>query len=63
MSRRALETSPIVIAKRDAAAAWVKTVNGSKEAHETWSYLLAPESICGAAGSWEALKSGGQVYR
>ena len=34
-------TSPVVIAKRDAAApAWVKTVNGSDEVHETWAYLL-----------------------
>ena len=56
-------TSPVVIAKRDAAAAWVKTVNGSDDVHETWAYLLASESVCGAASSWEALKSGGQVHR
>lgn len=56
-------TSPIVIAKRDAAAAWVKTVNGSDEVHETWAYLLSSESVCSAAGSWDALKSGGQVFR
>jgi len=56
-------TSPIVIANRDAAAAWVNTVNGSDEVHETWASLLASESVCSAAGSWEALRSGGQVYR
>ena len=56
-------TSPVVVAKRDAAAAWVKTVNGSDEVHETWAYLLASESVCSAAGSWEGLKSGGQVLR
>jgi type III restriction enzyme len=56
-------TSPVVIAKRDAAAAWVKTVNGSDEVHETWAYLLASESVCSAAGSWDGLKSGGQVHR
>jgi type III restriction enzyme len=56
-------TSPMVIAKRDAAAAWVKTVNGSDEVHETWAYLLASESVCSAAGSWDGLKSGGQVHR
>lgn len=56
-------TSPIVIAKRDAAAAWVKTVNGSDEVHETWAYLLASESVCSAATSWDALRSGGQVHR
>ena len=56
-------TSPVVVAKRDAAAAWVKTVNGSDEVHETWAYLLASESVSSAAGSWEALKSGAQVFR
>ena len=56
-------TSPIVIAKGDTAAAWVKTVNASDEAHETWAYLLASESVCGAAGSWEAVKAGGQVFQ
>jgi len=55
--------STVVVAKRDAAAAWVKTVNGSDEVHETWAYLLASESVCAAASSWEALKSGGQVFR
>ena len=55
--------SPVVIAKRDAAAAWVKTVNSSDEVHETWAYLLASESVCSAATSWEALKSGSQVFR
>ncbi|MDN5767771.1 MAG: DEAD/DEAH box helicase family protein [Humibacillus sp.] len=56
-------TSPTVIAKRDAAAAWVNTVNTSDEVHETWAYLLASESVCSAAGSWDALKSGGQAFR
>ena len=56
-------TAPIIIAKRDAAAAWVRTVNGSDEVHETWAYLLASESVCSAASSWDALKSGGQVHR
>ena len=56
-------TSPVVVAKRDAAAAWVGTVNGSDEVHETWAYLLASESVCSAAGSWEAIKSGAQVFR
>lgn len=55
--------SPIVIAKRDAAAAWVNTVNASDEVHETWAYMLASESVCSAASSWAALKSGAQVVR
>lgn len=45
------------------ATAWVSIVNGSDEVHETWAYLLAFESVRSAAGSWEALRSGGQVYR
>jgi type III restriction enzyme len=56
-------TSPVVIAKRDAAAAWVATVNASDEVHETWAYLLASESVCAAATSWDGVKSGGQVFR
>jgi len=56
-------TSPIGTAKRYAAAAWVKNVNGSDEVQETWTHLLASETVCSAAGSWEALKFGGQVFR
>jgi type III restriction enzyme len=52
-----------VLAKRDAAAAWVNTVNGSDEVHETWAYVLASEAVCSADASWEAVKSGGQVFR
>ncbi len=55
--------APIAIPKRDAAAAWVNTVNASDEVHETWSYLVASESVCSAATTWDALKSGGQVHR
>lgn len=56
-------TSPVVAAKRDAAAAWVKTVNASDEVHETWAYVLASESVCAAAGTWDALKAGAQAFR
>lgn len=56
-------TSPVVIAKRDAAEAWVKTVNASDEVHETWAYLLASESVCAAASSWDGVKSGAQTFR
>nr|WP_246306392.1 DEAD/DEAH box helicase family protein [Allobranchiibius huperziae] len=56
-------TDPIVIAKRDAAAAWVKTVNLSDEVHETWAYLLASEAVCEASTSWAAVKAGAQVFR
>lgn len=56
-------TSPGVVAKRDAAVAWMNTVNGSDEVRETWAYLLASESVCSAAESWDAITSGGQVFR
>lgn len=56
-------TSQIVIAKRDATAAWVQTVNQSDEVQEAWAYLLASESVCAAATSWEGVKAGGQVLR
>lgn len=56
-------TAPAVIAKRDAAAAWVKTVNACYDVPEQWAYVLASESVCAAAGSWQAVKAGGQVFR
>lgn len=56
-------TDPVVIAKRDAAAVWVATVNASDEVHETWAYLLASEAVCEAASSWGAVKAGAQVFR
>jgi type III restriction enzyme len=40
-----------VIAKRDAAAAWVSTVNTSNDVHEQWGYILAAsEDVVAAAG-------------
>jgi hypothetical protein len=36
---------------------------GSDEVRETWAYVLASESVCAAAGSWDAVKAGGQVFR
>ncbi|MDE9364698.1 DEAD/DEAH box helicase family protein [Luteipulveratus sp. YIM 133132] len=56
-------TSPVVQAKRDAAAEWVQTVNASDEVHETWAYVLASESVCAAATTWSGVTSGGQVTR
>jgi type III restriction enzyme len=38
-------------------------VNGSDEVHQTWAYLLASESVCAAAGSWEGVLAGGQAFR
>jgi hypothetical protein len=31
--------------------------------HEQWGYILASEAVVAAAGSWEAIKNGGQSFR
>jgi type III restriction enzyme len=49
--------SPVVLAKRDAAVAWVSTVNASTNVSQRWGYLLATESVIAAASSWNALKT------
>jgi type III restriction enzyme len=49
-------TSQVVLAKRDAAIAWVTTVNASQNVPQRWGYLLASESVIAAASSWNALK-------
>jgi type III restriction enzyme len=46
-------TDPVVIAKRDAAAAWVATVNPSDEVQGTWAHLLASESVRAVGVSWK----------
>ncbi len=56
-------TNPIVLAKRDAARAWVATVNASNTVHDKWAYLLASESVIANASTWSALRSGGQQYQ
>jgi type III restriction enzyme len=47
---------PVVLAKRDAAIAWVSTVNASTSVSQRWGYLLASEAVIAAASSWNALK-------
>lgn len=56
-------TDDVVLAKRDAAADWVKTVNGHDSVHDTWAYLLASETIVKNAGTWPALKAAAQTFR
>lgn len=56
-------TNDVVLAKRDAAAAWVSTVNTSGDVHETWAYLLASEAVIKNAGNWAALKAAAQTFR
>jgi type III restriction enzyme len=50
-------TSPVVLAKRDAAVEWVKTVNASADIAQRWGYVLASESVIATASSWNALKN------
>jgi type III restriction enzyme len=56
-------TDTVVLAKRDAAAAWVATVNNGVEVQETWAYLLVSEAVIKNASSWQALKSAGQAFQ
>ena len=53
---------PLVIAKRDAATAWVSTVNASANVSQQWGYLLASESVIGSASSWNALKTAAGAF-
>ncbi len=56
-------SNDVVLAKRDAAAAWVRTVNTSDDVHDTWAYLLASEAVIKNAGNWAALKAAAQTFR
>lgn len=56
-------TSTTVLAKRDAARAWVNTVNASPDVHTKWGYLLASEAVIKNASTWDALKNGGQAFQ
>ncbi|GAB1693442.1 DEAD/DEAH box helicase [Krasilnikovia sp. M28-CT-15] len=56
-------TSQTVLAKRDAARAWVSTVNAEEIVHQRWGYLLASESVIASASTWGGLKAGGQVFQ
>ncbi|CAB4572698.1 MAG: hypothetical protein F2534_12850 [Actinobacteria bacterium] len=49
--------STVVLAKRDAAVAWVTAVNSSPNVQQRWGYVLASESVTAAAASWNALKT------
>ncbi len=55
-------TSREVLAKRDAAIAWVTAVNSSQNVSQRWGYLLASESVVGSASSWNALKTAAGAF-
>jgi type III restriction enzyme len=54
--------SPVVEAKRDAAKAWVSTVNASANVAQKWGYILASESVIASASNWNALKNGAGAF-
>lgn len=56
-------TSQVVIAKREAAQAWVNTVNADTNVHQKWGYILASESVIAAASTWQALRNGAQTFQ
>ncbi|CAM8656463.1 SF2_C_EcoAI-like domain containing protein [Acidimicrobiia bacterium] len=55
-------TDPTVIAKTDAARAWVTTVNSSASVSQKWGYVLANESVIDAASNWAGIKAGGGSF-
>ena len=55
-------TTSVVLAKRDAAQAWVAAVNASPNVAQKWGYILASESVIGSATNWNALKNGAGAF-
>ena len=55
-------SNPIVLAKADAAKAWVTAVNSSAVVTQKWGYLISSESVIAAASNWQSLKAGSQVH-
>lgn len=55
-------TDHIVLAKREAAHAWVASVNSATNINQKWGYVLASESVIAGATSWRELKAGAQVF-
>ncbi len=53
----------LVLAKRDAAKAWVNAVTASPDVTARWGYVLSSESVIAAAGgNWAALKAASQTH-
>jgi type III restriction enzyme len=55
-------TDTVVLAKRDAAVAWVNSVNASGDVAQKWAYLLVSETAVKNAGHWSSLKAAGQTF-
>jgi type III restriction enzyme len=54
--------STVVMAKRDAAIAWVVAVNASPNVSQRWGYLLASEAVTASATSWNTLKTAAGAF-
>lgn len=54
---------PVVLAKRDAAVAWVNAVNSSGKCQQKWGYLLASESAIGNASDWPSMLAAAFTHR
>jgi type III restriction enzyme len=53
----------IVLAKRDAAVAWVNVVNASGTCPDKWGYVLTAESAIGNAPDWASLLAASFTHR
>jgi len=56
-------TSAVVLARRDAAKAWVSAVNADPDVQDRWGYPLASESVIANSTTWNALRDGAQTYQ
>lgn len=54
---------PVVLAKADAAAEWVRAVNASPVIQPRWAYALASETAVRSATSWRQLLAASRVHR
>ena len=52
----------VVVAKRDAAKAWVDTVNASDDVHVKWAYMLSSETAVKNATNWATLKAASTTH-
>lgn len=56
-------TDVVVIAKADAAAEWVRTVNASPVIQTRWAYALVSETAVKNASGWAQLLAAGRISR
>ncbi len=52
-----------VLAKRDAAAAWIDAVKSSGSVKQSWGYVLASESTIGNASDWRAVLAASYTHK